>query len=94
MRLAPVGSPAPAWGLRKSEPIRLRLADPPITVRCVTKSRRGWARGAQWATVQNLHVDHCGADVFVAHQLLSRADVLAAFQEVGGAGEAEGMGRR
>ncbi len=44
----------------------------------------GGAGHAQWATVQNMCVDHCGADVFVAHQLLNRADVLVAFQEVGG----------
>jgi hypothetical protein len=27
-----------------------------------------------------MRVAHCGADVFAAHQLLNRADVLAAFQ--------------
>ena len=51
----------------------------------------GGAGHAQWATVQNMRVDHCGIDVFVAHQLLDRADVLAAFQEVGGEGVPKGM---
>jgi hypothetical protein len=36
-------------------------------------------------------VDHCGSDVFVAHELLNQADVLAPFQEVGGEGMVDGV---
>ncbi len=53
----------------------------------------GRAAHAKGATVQHMRIDHCGFDVFVAHELLKRADVLAAFQQVGGERMAEGVGR-
>jgi hypothetical protein len=46
------------------------------------------------ALVQNVGVDHGRADVGVAEQLLHGADVVAAFQQVGGEGMAQGVRRR
>ncbi len=43
------------------------------------------------SAVQDVSVDHRGADVVVAKQLLDGADVVAVFQEVGGEGVAEGV---
>jgi hypothetical protein len=51
----------------------------------------GGAAHAQWSSVQHVGVDHCGAHVLVAQQLLDRADVLAPLQQVGGKRMAEGV---
>jgi hypothetical protein len=43
-------------------------------------------RGASdraWAAVQDVSVDHGGADVVVAQELLDRPDVVTIFQQVG-----------
>jgi len=40
-------------------------------------------------TVEDVRVDHCGADVAVAEEFLDRADVVAGFEEVGGEGVAQ-----
>ena len=38
-------------------------------------------------------INHGGFDVFVAEEFLDGADVVAALEEVGGEGVAEGVGR-
>jgi hypothetical protein len=43
------------------------------------------------ASVQDVGVDHGGADVAVAEELLDGADVVAAFEEMGGEGVAKGV---
>jgi hypothetical protein len=48
---------------------------------------------AQRASVEHMRVDHGCFHILMAHQLLNRADVLAAFKEVGSEGVAEGVGR-
>ena len=40
----------------------------------------GRAADAEWATVQDMSVDHGGSDVVVAEQFLNRADVMATFE--------------
>ena len=47
------------------------------------------AADAAAAAVQDVGVDHRGADVAVAQQLLDGSDVVAALQQVGGEGVAE-----
>ena len=48
---------------------------------------------AQGASIEHMGVDHGCFHILMAHQLLNRADVLAALQQVGGEGMAEGVGR-
>ena len=43
------------------------------------------------AAIENMGVDHRGFDIFVAEEFLDGADVVAALQEVGGEGVAEGV---
>jgi hypothetical protein len=50
-----------------------------------------WAADAAGAVSEDVGVDHCGADVAVAEELLDGADVVAALEEVGGEGVAEGV---
>ena len=44
------------------------------------------------ASVQDMGVDHGGANVLVSQQGLHSADVRAVFEEVGGEGLPEGVG--
>ena len=46
---------------------------------------------AATATVQDMGVDHGGADVLVSEELLDGADVVAVLEEMGGEGVAEGV---
>lgn len=51
-------------------------------------------RGApypQWAAVEHMGVDHGGAHILMAQQLLDGADVLAPLQQVGGKRVPEGV---
>ena len=41
--------------------------------------------------IENMGGDHCGFDIFVSEEFLDGADVVAALQEVGGEGVAEGV---
>lgn len=43
-----------------------------------------WAADSQAAAIEDMGVDHCRAHIFVAKQLLHRADIVAIFQQVGG----------
>jgi hypothetical protein len=38
-----------------------------------------------YSTIEHLDIDHSGIHVAVVYQLLNQADVLAPFQQVGGA---------
>jgi len=49
------------------------------------------AAHAQGASVQHMRVDHGGAHILMAQQLLNRTDVLAPFQKVRCKGVAKGM---
>jgi hypothetical protein len=51
------------------------------------------AANAAGASIQDVGVDHRGADLLVAKQLLDRADIIASFQKVGREGVTEGVGR-
>jgi hypothetical protein len=51
-------------------------------------SVRGAADGAR-APVEDVSVDHGGADVVVAQELLDRSDVMAILQQMGGEGVPE-----
>ena len=58
----------------------------------------GWSAiqrtaNATGASIQDMGVDHCGADVLVTEELLDRADVVAGFQQVSCEGVAEGVRR-
>lgn len=59
------------------------------------KSERvGWAADGFPAFVENMRVDHRGANVAVAQQLLDRADVVPVFQQMRGERMTQGVGRR
>lgn len=49
------------------------------------------AADAAGAEAEDVGVDHGGGDVAVAEELLDGADVVAALEEVGGEGVAEGV---
>ena len=66
---------------RRKEP-RLR---PNATSRREDSARRGLR------TVQDVCIDYCRGHVAMAEELLSGANVLAALQQVGGEGVAEGV---
>ena len=44
------------------------------------------------APVEDVGVDHCSLDIFVAEQFLDGPDVIAVLQQVGGERVAKGMG--
>ena len=50
------------------------------------------AADGEAASVEDMGIDHCGFDVFVAEEFLDGADVVAILQQVGGEGVAKGMG--
>ena len=52
------------------------------------------ASDAAAASVQHVAIDHGGAHVFVAKELLDRADVVTVFQEMGGEGVTQDVATR
>ncbi len=54
----------------------------------------GGAPYAEWAPVQPMGVNHCGAHVTVAEQFLDGADVCPTLQQVGGKRVSEGVAAR
>jgi hypothetical protein len=53
------------------------------------ESAVGRALDGAWAPVQDVCVDHGGADVLVAEEFLNCPDVVAVLQQVGGRGVAK-----
>ena len=49
------------------------------------------AANAQWPLVEDVGIDHGGADIFVAEEFLDGANVVAVFEEMGGERVAEGV---
>src|SRR2546428_5548392 len=53
----------------------------------------GGTSDSGWAPIEHVRVDHGGADIPVAEELLDGPDVVIVFQQVGSEGVAEGVGR-
>ena len=51
----------------------------------LSRSQIHWALDGSAATVQNMCIDHCGANVLVSQQLLNTANVISVLQKVCGA---------
>ena len=72
-------APEPAASLNSRSKSTLRFA--PVQ----------WAAYRQSTAMQDVGVDHGGADVLVAEELLYSADVIACFEEVSSEGVAQGV---
>jgi len=82
----------------EGDSFRRRDAEAATSLTPAAKWVAGWspiegAANATGASIQDVGVDHSGADVLVTEELLDRADVVAGFQEVSREGVAKGVGR-
>ncbi len=72
---------------------RLRWSRRPRPARSRQEHPVGGTSDSGWAPIEHVRVDHGGAHIPVAEELLDGPDVVIVFQQVGSEGVAEGMAR-